>query len=336
MAYRKIYGRVPVVFVENSVLWANRAHGLPFKFSVGKPLRLSLFASPHPPKKHATLEGLPEHHRTGVVGRALFKARGGLYRDLDAKGIGCIFCEKSGQGRPTADVVAPYSHGTDEIHTRGVLAKADADAERKNSLAFLKAGIRTALPVAEIRLEQLVNAEGKQVSIKEARASQMLHPATKQPVVLLRAFGTKFRVKDVEHKNLSCGERRAMIHDAKNIVSKELGRKLTDAEYAEWFATNLGEQVARMHNKGWVDTYLSSHNLTLDGRIVDLDGVKKSKSRSEREADFTETRSTLVRFITGCKEAGINVDLKKLLSRFTNAYDQKYYGRPRKSLQLLV
>ena len=68
------------------------------------------------------------------------------------------------------------------------------------------------------------------------------------------------------------------------MVSQELGykRTITDKEYFEWFAKTLGENVGIMHRNGWTHRYLSSHNVTLDCRIVDLDSVGYDLSERER------------------------------------------------------
>jgi len=41
----------------------------------------------------------------------------------------------------------------------------------------------------------------------------------------------------------------------------------------EWFAKTLGENLAKLHNAGYFHGYVSEHNVTLDGCIVDLDSV---------------------------------------------------------------
>jgi hypothetical protein len=206
--------------------------------------------------------------------------------------------------------------------------------EIKTALKFQKAGIRADLPIAGIFIEQIplhamkigppsrTELTYSKISIKEARKRGLLAKGTGRPVILLRAFGTKFRVMDLAVHD-TAREQREMINDAKAVLSRELGRKLTDKEYVEWFATNLGEQIARMHANGWTNQYIDAHNVTLDGRIVDLEGVRKLNSRRARHADEMAAYRCLSSFIGGCKLLGIDTSTS-LKERFLVKYHELY------------
>jgi tRNA A-37 threonylcarbamoyl transferase component Bud32 len=285
-----VRAHVSAILVKNRVFWANHAKNLPFKFKVGKPTNVAVFATPRRLKEGWKIEVMPEHGRTAVIGRAFFRAgkSKGIYRDIDAKGIGFVYYRGRGS-RPRV----PKSRFKTETETLGIMDRKSAENEIKNALAFIKAGIRTEVPIAAIQIDQIVNRYGRPVSIEAARQRALITHGTGQPVILLRGFGTKMRVLNL--RKLDKRELRAAIDEAKDIVGRELERKLTDEEYVEWFAENLAEQVALMHSNGWSHNYLSEHNVTLDGRIVDLDSVRKLEFE-DRNIDVLEAGRTLNRF----------------------------------------
>jgi tRNA A-37 threonylcarbamoyl transferase component Bud32 len=272
------------------------------------------------------LEALPAHGRTAIAGRVLFRTASGVYRDIDAKGIGYLrlaLRKSENAVKDRMEVLPPAPKiQLDDMGIYGILNKNEADIEIKNATAFIKAGIRTALPVAEIELHQLVDEKGQHISIEEAQKRGMLNPENQRPVILLRAFGTKLRIENI-HGAETKEEAKAMIDDAKNILSRELGRQIAEKTYVWWFAVNLGKQMARMHKKGWVHGYLHDHNITLDCRIIDLDEAKKSFSKEERETDFEQARQALLFFANGCKKAGVNIDADKMLGIFERKYKKE-------------
>jgi len=261
---------IPAIRVKNKVLWKSR-HELPFKVKVGGSAAV-YFATPapSPAESHGVLEGLFQHGRSATFGKAWFKGPGGLYRDIDLKGIGHI----SVGHEPPVKHISPLAQAA-APGTLGLLDRSDAELERNMAHKFLKVGIRTALPIAIVELHEIVDESGHRISIEEARSRGMLHAETKQPVVLVRAFLKKERISNL--LDVKGREMRAMIDDAKAVLKREQkkSRSMTDKEYIKWFAQNLGQQIALMHNKGFVHGYLSEHNITLDGRIVDLDSVEK-------------------------------------------------------------
>lgn len=308
--------QAPAIAVENTVRWST-PHPVPFRFTKGKRAPIYFVTTaPIEGERQVELETLIEHGRTAVVGRVWFKvggqgfrAPGGIYRDVDAKGIGI------GNLRwATNSKIEPRGGG----ETRGLLELEDARLEARNAHRFLKAGIRTALPIAIAELHEIVDEKGQRISIDEARARRMLARKTKRPAVLLRAFGTKFRVGDIDFMTEQ-EDARAIIDDAKAVLKKEQGRAMTDQEYITWFTQNLGQQVARMHNAGLTHGYLTTHNITLDGRIVDLDSVEKLEKAKLRK-DCKTAMKTMGLFFKDCKGAGIKVDFEELGKLFERAY----------------
>lgn len=88
------------------------------------------------------------------------------------------------------------------------------------------------------------------------------------------------------------------------IVAQELGKdpaEFSKKEYLTWLAETLGINVARMHNSGWFHGYLTTHNITLDGRITDLDSVgwldKVNVTIDKAKEDVNDSASSLDGFL---------------------------------------
>lgn len=79
---------------------------------------------------------------------------------------------------------------------------------------------------------------------------------------------------------------------------------MTKESYCYWLARNLGEQIGKMHFAGFRHNYLSLHNITADGRIVDYDSVE------ENQTDFQKDRDDAL------------LTLDKLVSRDPKFYEQ--------------
>jgi hypothetical protein len=319
--------KLPAISVNNRVLWANKS--LPFKFRVGKPTKLGLFLTPRK-RSEWRLEAFPWHGRTGILGRVLFKDKyGNFYRDIDLKGIGHVgTVAQAGRGKVCVSSISPR----DMEETWGLEDKAGADFTRANTRKFLKAGIRTALPIAQIEIKQIVDAAGDKISIEEARDRGLINKKTDRPVITVRAFGTRNRIGDFYHSTEK--EAAKMIADAKMLVKAELGtKKLSDMEYYKWFAQTLGGQLAKMHNKGLTHGYLTSHNITLDARIVDLDSIKKRGSQAIKE-DYIMALSTLGELtLTSINQRIIQPERERdIISAFEKAYKKNISQKTKNSL----
>lgn len=309
--------RARVVPVKNTVLWADRSRGLPFKFRTGHPTSVAVFLTPKRQKSLPTVELRGGYGRSGLLGRAYFRDEyGNIYRDMNVKGIG--FATLMG-GR----IVQPIKPRAGVSETFGLLDRDSAIAEKNAAQKFLRAGIRTARPIALIRLKQIVDRRGRKISLKEARRKQMLAPETKEPVIALRAFGTHYRVENLT---------KAAAKDAIALVSAELKRELTAKEYAEWFAETLGKQLAKIHNADLAHGNPSPHNTTLDCRLVDLDRVRKIKNVSSMYDDIKVAGDTLRMFSSRWMEAygtpwpGLS---RKLRNMFWEAYRQNLLNKQR-------
>jgi len=284
--------KLPALEVRNKVLWVNKDMELPFSIKKGESNKLGMFFTPVKKKSNDAypLEVQPEHHRSGILGRVIFKDKqGNLYRDVDLKGVGYTYSGKVKQ--PLVDASDSYQSD----RSWGILEKAYAENDIKKSEQFLKAGIRTYRPIALIKLEEIIDQMGDIIPIKAAENRGMLVEDS-EPVVEVRAFGTRARIADLNTNDIDLRE--SMIRDAMNLVAKELSKdpdKFSKAEYMDWFIKNLATSLARMHYRNWIHGYLTTHNITLDARIIDLDSVETIQEIMDRKKSGEVSRKSFDR-----------------------------------------
>lgn len=275
--------------VKNKVLAVNPEVNIPLKLEEGKPSPLGLFAEAAYSTEDSSkrkFEVWYRHGRSALLGRLIFSdEEGRLFRDIDVKGIGVVEVAP-GDGVTIGEHIHLGEEGPFGGR-QGLLDREVAEKDYQDSEDFVKAGIRTSRTLAIIELEELV-LEGRKISLTAAREKGIIDQSF-QPVVEVRAFGTKARIIDANYSNVP------LIEDAKLLVAQELGRTepLSDEEYLNWFARTLGENVARMHKAGWAHGYLTHHNITLDCRIVDLDSVEDLVREGDRDEDYQEAGTTL-------------------------------------------
>lgn len=277
---------LPVIEVDNEVIWVNENfEEIPLKLKEGEPTKLGLFLTPKPKEGEKTvdLKVSEEHGRSALLGRAIFKDKQErLYRDIDLKGMGRV-----------AGIEAKVG---DLWGGRGIFDLEDALNNKNMAEKFLKAGIRTERYLALIKLKEIIDKNGQKTSIKEAKKRRLI-PSEEQPVIALRAFGTKFRVSDINKERLE---------DARQLVAQELNikkEKFSWEDYLKWFAKTAGRNLGLMHKNEWLHEYLTVHNVTLDCRVVDLDEVhsfhkmKEEDKREGMEFDYQELKRTLLDLI---------------------------------------
>ncbi len=296
--------------VKNRVIMVNPNIHAPLRLIQGEPSPLGLFAireNTRPDEGEIALEVMHGHSRSALLTRALFSDREGrTYRDIDLKGTGAVY-KDSPRSRPY--VVAPGAHkGSGNME--GLLEKDFAFHDYELSEEFLKVGIRTHRVIGIIRLWEVLS-DSERVSLWGNSKFTVLDEGLIdsndfRSVIQVRAFGTKARVQDASDDLL--------YKDAKKMVSQELGYKriMTDKAYFEWFAKTLGTNVGIMHRNGWTHRYLSSHNVTLDCRIVDLDSVGyDSSGKQEDLRQARETIGNLVYHRYHCIVAGLTEIFRK-------------------------
>lgn len=265
--------KLPAIEVKNEVVWVNDDVEMPFKFEEGKPTKIGVFlTTPNELEPAMYLRVLDNHFRSAILGKVVFRDKeGNLYRDVDIKGMGPI--SKSDSGNLEVEFI---ERGLAKKHGRGktpwgFLDWGYAETDRDMSEFFIKKGLRTHRVLAIDRLDEIVVGEREKISVSKARKLGYIKYTT-EPVIEVRAFGTKARIADVKNQSL--------LEDAKHMVAQELGKDPKDfsgEKYLKWFAQTLGKQVAIIHNAGFIHGYLTDHNVTLDCRVVDLDSVKEIK-----------------------------------------------------------
>lgn len=231
-----------------------------------------------------------------------------MYRDIDLKGVGS-FVFLSQNSYTDTDVGKSFGGGS----RKGLLDRDTAWPDWETAEVFTQAGIRTYRILAIIKLNQLV-VRGEKIDLEEAVRRDIVDEDF-VPVVAVRAFGARARVEDLVTKYIEA-DSRVWIDDAKQLVAKEFGRgALSDEEYACWFAKTLGENVGLMHKNDWYHSYLTSHNITLDCRIVDLDSVTKLQQPSQWASDFDAAANTLSIFrsaLNSMTRSSLNCDLYRI------------------------
>lgn len=274
---------LPAVEVANEVSWVNNKMNLPFDLKVGEPSRLGMFLTPDSQtgEKVYNLEVSGSHTRSGILGRVIFSDKEGrLYRDIDLKGVGY---NRRGKMVGSVGSDIKWSNFGTWGGTSGIadqeLIRRDVDFSEK----FLKAGIRTHRVIALIEPKEIIDQEGVKISIAEAKERGMLTEKD-ESIIEVRAFGVRSRIHDVED-GLSMGTKNnekalKLLLDAKTMVAQELNidpEKFSCDDYVEWLIKTTAINIARIHYNNWVSGYLTDHNITLDGRLVDLDSVEVYK-----------------------------------------------------------
>ena len=222
--------------------------------------KLSLFVDRS--GRNATLDllRLPEHGRSLSFNVKFSDKHGNVYNYIDVKGAGL---PKKGPHRDNETIKKDITSGV-----WGLLeywgAKADWDA----SNLMIKKGVKTSAPIAIIEIKELILKDGERKSIEELKKMGMIPQTIKyddevceyKPVIYLRAFTEFMRFDGVTKKDLA-------------DFAKEHGFKSTH-DYMDWWMKEVAKNLAKLHDLGKVHHYMGGHNLTLDGRIVDNDGVK--------------------------------------------------------------
>lgn len=292
--------------VKNTVLEVNPNVNLPFNLEKGKPSPLGLFAEAafevqpkRLPRGKYALEVWPGvHRRSAILGRIIFNDTGGrIYRDIDLKGIGVVEPSEWTGVVPNLRRKVMITTPGEKRGLRGRQGLLDRDTayfDYQKSEEFLKAGIRTYRILAIIELKE-ITANQRKLSVLEAIKEGIINESF-HPVVEVRAFGTKARIDDLSsHFHQDIKERKLLINDAIKLVSQELGYKdlISTEEYLGWFVKTLGFNVGLMHKNGWFHEYLSSHNISLDCRIADLDSVSQLTDEHEQERDLSRAKWSL-------------------------------------------
>ncbi|HEU5005173.1 MAG TPA: hypothetical protein VFT49_03760 [Candidatus Saccharimonadales bacterium] len=256
------------VRVDNRVTWVNPDFNHPFNLHVDEPTPLGVMVKPHISdlEKDTTVLGLFNHRRSVLLERVQFTDKQGVvYRDIDSKGSGFVL--------PVDGVLKGHGTNTWEVtRGRGLLNLDKAERDLQNGEAFYKAGIRTVRTLAIVELNELLDDEGNKITPNEAKSRGLIDDRF-SPVLELRAFGTRARMRDL----LFDSDGEGLIKDAISLVAAEIGvepDEFSPEDYLIWFAKTLGENMRKIHELGYVHGSLHEGNVTLDCRLVDFDGVR--------------------------------------------------------------
>src|SRR3989338_5226864 len=314
--------KLPAVEVKNKVVWVNSDVEMPFNFEEDKPSKIGVFLTPEPNEQEPVfhVKVMDNHFRSALLGKVVFKDNeGNLYRDVDIKGMGPISPPNSNDPFLMVESVeAGSARNVAKGKTPcGFLDWGFAETDRDMSEFFIKQGLRTHRALAIIRLDEIVVENGEKISVSKARKLGYIKYTT-EPVIEVRAFGTKARITD--------GDNQFLLEDAKRMVAKELGKdsnNFSNNDYIHWFSQTFGKQVAIIHNAGFIHGYLTDHNITLDCRIVDLDSVKKIKTN--KGLDDKRVKEDLLWAMRSLhwlyKHQNISGVTNKLVSDFFDSYN---------------
>lgn len=261
---------IPVYQVDNVVEYVNPDIQSPFDLKEGVETNLGLFLS-NTPKEGETVRNVElqkYHGRAGLLGRVIIQDNEGRkYRDVDIKGLGYL----------SDKTIFSFSG------TPGILNYEAAIKEKNVSEEMLKLGLNSSRVLSIIRLNEIFDNNGDRISVEQARQNRIIRE-TDEPVVEVRLMGSNARIQDLrikfDHDPENFGSYRdnwrrydLTLKDIIEIISNELGVESSNFslnDYVNWFAENLGRQIAIMHRNGWIHTGLTEQNITLDGKIVDF------------------------------------------------------------------
>lgn len=320
--------------LRNRVYWVNPHIQMPFNIKRGRSVPLGrMLTNENPGKNNLSLETHNFHYRSALLGKVVFKDNEGrIYRDVDLKGTGDLVFDL-GSKQLILNPLLEYNE-PDDVPQRsltgpfGLTEFGYAKTDRDMSEKFLQKGIRTYRVMAIIELLELIS-DGNKYSLAEAKRRKIINEDD-EPVIEVRAFATKMRViNGLQAKPGSLSS--AYIEDAKKLMTRELGREeqLSNYEYIKQFAIWLGQSLGIMHREDFVHRYITIHNITLDARLVDLDGVK---TRAEVGANFSrmatkdlkEAYDALMALSDALKVGGSFAKDKNLSIIFLTAYKEAY------------
>lgn len=335
--HKKEVFTLPVIEVPNKVVWVNQDFPeIPFDIELGKHSNLGVFMQPA--GSTTEVEVTPTSNRSGLITRAVFKDRqGNLYRDVNLKGIGGsdFDFKTSTSGRvlkALAHIVNPRKRNIEDS-SFGICDKADALVDANRAEELYSRGIRTDRTIAIIELEGIVHRK-ETISIKEAKERGYIQES-ETPVVQVRAYGTKARMRDVGDAGGN-----PLMKDAMHLVAQELGvseEKFTFKAYTKWFAKTLGTQMALLHLNGYIHGNMSLHNVTLDCRLTDFDTVRKVPLGSDMSEQSIIFELIETEFILQFLEyRGSKADFMEMRELFWASYKEEVMKSGHPQTQFLI
>ena len=344
---QKLVQPMSAVSVKNTVIYVNRDLNTPsLKFDVGKPVDLAcqVAMGERKNKPDRIIWVRPGHERSAIItaNAQITDGDSTTYNYLDEKGIGNLeYIERTrkNQYHGYMKPVKSYPDRGYQDKTWGAATKTwiEKDLEMGNKLK--KLNVRIVPLVAVAKIEEVVDPNGKIITIDEAKNSGYMAKET-EPVVIFRAWITPYRLADVAYnpeieidyseKDL---ERRRALQDMKNDTSipADVRSSILDImSYLSWLAGSIGGDLGKMHaHKMTHGSLRALHNITLDGRFVDLDSMVENSDQEkiddERNVLFNKTEPFFKDFLSGVQKLfGLQVDPNELLKIAETAYSRSF------------
>lgn len=236
-----------------------------------------------------------------------------------------------------------YAHNAFNKGMYGLMSLEDAKVDFDNGERLAEMGVRGSRGIAIIKLHTIYYPGQGIVRVEELKRRGII-PNDFEPVVYVRATGSDHRVRDYEDPELFSRSDRSWLKKQKmsaiasaiERVGKEIGNEgLTTEEYLRWFAETLGKQVGTLHRNGYIhgglfkrpSGYVHPVDITLDCRILDLDGVEtladveaklvnvgmdvskaKGVFNAESRSDVESARKSLVALLASCRDVSSGLD----------------------------
>lgn len=124
----------------------------------------------------------------------------------------------------------------------------------------VQAGVDAEKILAVIELHELVDAEGRIISVEKAR-SRGLIPINFVPSVVVRAVSETDRLKGLDKER---------FEKYFNYNQRKFGWK-THSDFFDWWVKRAAGNLARMHDYHFVHLSLGDENYLIDGGLVDTD-----------------------------------------------------------------
>lgn len=322
-----------------------------FDFGNGLPTRLPYMIALGELKQHpdTLLYCRPNNRRTGIVTSSSGIFSGHTPLDyLDEKGSGQLFEEFSDSSPVRRERVRAYAPSAGKSHGKPVtwgLTDIDwalHDATSSEDLA--RDGVRVVPTVAVVGIKKIFDDTGRYIWRDEAIHRGLLADNT-APAIQFRAYVTPYRPNELlftkAHKlsDRELQRRRIVFLQAMDDMSKDrsipvnfTGQERSIPAYLDWFAETFGYSLARLHKVRKVHHWLHElHNITLDVRIIDSDGLEINASDdhiyNEKGSLFSQYRDSPSELWKYYDSIRILFDLSlrpdDLLTRTIRSYDKE-------------
>jgi hypothetical protein len=229
------------------------------------------------------------HGRSFSFNRVLVDKEGRVWKYINVKGGGV-------SRKNILDATEPIVKGEELHEAQGLFDIEGALTDKDFSLMLLKQGDKTAAPFIIIQIEEVLTKNGERKSIvdlkKEGKLSENIlydtGVSSYRPVLYIRLFSEVMRLDDASKVNY---ENFAKEHE------------MSLKGYKRWWVARAAKNLAGIHNLGKYHGYISEHNLTIDGCIVDYDSIKDFPYPDTFFSDFHNLIDLACRYLPDLKDS---------------------------------